>query len=259
MPNLVKCPKCGGAVLVESVDDPSSIASCPLCAADFMIGELTDVGIPLAVASSAAPSNSASDASSDQEPSFDIGDSPASSDSSETNGEAMNFDTDVVEGQAWLSDAPQWTYPGCETWTSARFESASAKRLQRDSGLVSGVARTSATPSWTYPGITDWVADPLVVEQAASEPSWSDTAPLSVAPASPRFGGPDFGNVGDLTGASAPAGGSPIRVGKRRKSKELNPMFLMAGVIGGGSIGLMIGYMILVLIDPTADFLGLWQ
>ncbi len=195
--------------------------------------------------------------------------------------ESSGSPADTTSGCVVTSCEAEWTYPGCtpsseasttETTSRATKPAWPYSNLGATQPVVRKVTRFEEVVTWRYPGVEHWpaVLVEVTVEEAVtadsnnamlSEGAHSTYWPESTPDEGYTIGGEPERAASTTATVRAP---SAIRTGKRKKSKELNPMIMMAGVVGGGVVGLFIGYCILYVImvkimGRGGDFSNFWQ
>ncbi len=268
MPSVVACPRCAGHIMI----DTSVVARlrCPLCQGDFSTADVAAT-VVAAVAMATpidAPTDSAPPVWSAPEPpsfSTDWSDAGAA----------------TIAAEA-LTDADQWHYPGlqptCDETSAAEstpdadvtgtvettletswcYPGFSTVASEAAKVLVSKVVTTVIRHSWSYPGLEPWLGPEIIVESTIEEElGEADLGGIEAdelpAPAADEYSmAPPAAR--QYTAAVSPARTS-MAARSRKKKNEVNPVLLMIGVFGGGVLGLVIGYCILVAIGgQRADF-----
>ncbi len=161
---------------------------------------------------------------------------------------------EVVVAAVETSLETTWCYPG---FSSVASEAATF--------LVSKVVTTVIRHSWSYPGLAPWYGSEQVIESAETEVEEElDEADLGGIEAETDSAPADDGYaLAPPAARQYTSDVSPARTSmasrSRKKKNEVNPVFLMIGVFGGGLLGLAIGYCILVAIGgQRADFAHLF-
>ena len=302
MPNLVRCPKCNGGVLIDDIATAARL-DCPLCADSFVIAELPNQGIPLTFAREAVLAGAGvsqlgegtffadvpeaeamireSECHDEGSPSWNEStDTPWQNTADEPQAIQDFGDEGVIAGVVETPVEAQWCYPGCEPSAEENWSAGTATA----EGMVAAVAMVPVAPPWCYPGcdsaedavaeVTSYEApfEPLYRDlpsdedeiETYDEPShaegeWSTNTEGEFNVAAPAFDGPSFAGIGDAAAPSTATGPVLRTSSKKRKSKEVNPIFLAAGIMLGGVLGLSIGYLILVALrGAELDFLHLF-